>query len=153
MTYFRHFHEIYKILKEIYKGNNIKENYRNDKIIMLTTAPYEKLFHKCPHIDEVYVDRRSPRWNLYYLLKLKQTISGLKLVKIFDLQNSSRTSFYRKFLFRIQNWSSTETTLKKGENKKNFDKESVLNRFRIQLDNFNIKTNHTLNPDFSWVAG
>ena len=64
---------------------DIKENYRNDKIIMLTTAPYEKLFHKCPYIDEVYVDRRSPRWNLYYLLKLKQTISGLKLVKIFDL--------------------------------------------------------------------
>ena len=39
---------------------------------------------------------------------------------IYDLQNSSRTSFYRKYLLRISYWSSTETTLKKGEKKKRF---------------------------------
>ena len=131
---------------------DIKENYRNDKIIMLTTAPYEKLFHKCPHIDEVYVDRRSPRWNLYYLLKLKQTISGLKLVKIFDLQNSSRTSFYRKFLFHKIEWSSTETSLPTGTNKKDFEKDAVLNRFNFQLTNSNLITKHTLKPNFSWAC-
>jgi len=37
---------------------------------------------------------------------------------VFDLQNSSRTSFYRKYLFSISNWSSTETTLEKGKKKK-----------------------------------
>ena len=131
---------------------DIKENYRNDKIIMLTTAPYEKLFHKCPHIDEVYVDRRSPRWNLYYLLKLKQTISGLKLVKIFDLQNSSRTSFYRKFLCHKIEWSSTETSLPTGTNKKYFEKDAVLNRFDFQLTNANLITKHTLKPNFSWAC-
>ena len=40
---------------------------------------------------------------------------------IYDLQNSSRTSFYRKYLFKNSIWSSTETTLKKGEKKKEED--------------------------------
>ena len=47
-------------------------------------------------------------------------------------------------------WSSTATTLKKGTNKKDFNKESVLERFKIQLDNSIVKTNHTTRPDFSW---
>ena len=70
---------------------------------------------------------------------------------MYDLQNSSRTSFYRKYLFNIPNWSSTETILKKGKKKKDFDNGSVLERFKFQLDNSNIKTNYTLKPDFSWA--
>ena len=70
---------------------------------------------------------------------------------VYDLQNSSRTSFYRKYLLKIPNWSSTETTLKKGERKKDFNKASVLERFKIQLNNSNVKTKHTLKPDFSWA--
>ena len=71
---------------------------------------------------------------------------------VYDLQNSSRTSFYRKYLLNIPNWSSTETTLKKGEKKRDFDKESVLQRFKIQLETSNAKTNYTLKPDFSWAG-
>ena len=67
------------------------------------------------------------------------------------MQNSSRTSFYRKYLFKIENWSCTETILKKNEKKQDFDKGSVLERFKIQLDGSNIKTRHSLKPDFSWA--
>ena len=70
---------------------------------------------------------------------------------VYDLQNSSRTSFYRKYLLRAPNWNSTETTLKKGEKKKDFDNESVLERFKIQLSNSNINVHYTLKPDFSWA--
>ena len=71
---------------------------------------------------------------------------------IYDLQNSSRTSFYRKYLFKKSIWSSTETTLKKGEKKKDFNNESVLKRFKIQLINSKINTNYTLKPDFTWAS-
>ena len=71
---------------------------------------------------------------------------------IYDLQNSSRTSFYRKYLFNILNWSSTNTTLKKGTKKSDFDQDPVLERFKFQLDNSNIKTKYTLKPDFSWAC-
>ena len=79
-------------------------------------------------------------------------LSKYTFSQVYDLQNSSRTTFYRKYLFNINNWSSTDTTLKKGEKKSDFDKESVLERFKIQLANSNVKTDFTLKPDFTWAA-
>jgi len=131
---------------------DIKENHTGDKAFLLTTFPYEELFLRCPYIDEVYIDQRLPRLNLFYLLKLKQMISKLRLIKIYDLQNSSRTSFYRKFLFSKIKWSSTETTMLPGTNKSDFDSSPVLERFNFQLTNSNIITKHTLKPNFSWAC-
>jgi len=131
---------------------DIKENHTGDKVFILTTSPYEELFLKCPYIDEVYIDQRLSRLNLFYLLKLKQMISKLSLVKIYDLQNSSRTSFYRKFLFNKIKWSSAETTLPPGTNKSDFDNDPVLERFNFQLTKSNIVTKHTLKPNFSWAC-
>jgi len=129
---------------------DIRENHPEDQIFILTTTPYVELLSICPYVDGTLLDRRLPRWNILYLLKLKKLLSKFNFSQVYDLQNSSRTSFYRKFLLNISKWSSTETTLKKGENKKNFDKDSVLKRFEIQLSNSGIKTRHTLKPDFSW---
>ena len=73
--------------------------------------------------------------------------------KVYDLQNSSRTSFYKRILFpkaTKEIWSSTETTLPVGTTKKDFDNHSVLSRFDHQLKSSGINTNHTLKPDFSW---
>ena len=129
---------------------DIRVNHPEDKIFILTTAPYVELLSLCPYIDGTLLDRRLPRWNILYLLKLRKLLKKFNFKQVYDLQNSSRTSFYRRYLLRIPNWSSTETTLKKGENKKNFDKDSVLKRFEIQLSSSGIKTKYTLKPDFSW---
>ena len=130
---------------------DIKETYKDKKIFILTTLPYVVLLSKCPYIDGVLIDKRLPRWNILYLVKLKKLLSKFDFFYVYDLQNSSRTSFYRKFLLNITNWSSTETILKKGEKKKDFNNESVLERFKIQLEHSDVKINHTLKPDFSWA--
>ena len=131
---------------------DIREAHNDKKIFILTTLPYVDVLSRCPYLDGVLLDRRLPRWNIYYLLKLKKMLVKYNFSHVYDLQNSSRTSFYRKYLLRSSNWSSTETTLKKGEKKKDFDNESVLERFKIQLDNSNIKTNYSLKPDFTWAS-
>ena len=131
---------------------DIRETYNSEKIFILTTFPYVELLSRCPYIDGVLIDRRLPRWNILYLLKLKKMIQKYNFSYVYDLQNSSRTSFYRRYLFNISNWSSTKTTLKKGTKKSDFDQEPVLERFKFQLDNSNIKTNYTLKPDFSWAC-
>jgi len=131
---------------------DIREAHNDKKIFILTTLPYVDVLSRCPYLDGVLLDRRLPRWNMYYLLKLKKMLVKYNFSHVYDLQNSSRTSFYRKYLLRSSNWSSTETTLKKGEKKKDFDNESVLERFKIQLDNSNIKTNYSLKPDFTWAS-
>ncbi len=130
---------------------DIRETHSDKKIFILTTLPYLELLTRCPYLDGVLIDKRLPRWNIFYLVKLKKLLSRFNFSYVYDLQNSSRTSFYRKYLLNISNWSCAETILKKNEKKKDFDNESVLERFRIQLDNSNVKTNHTLEPDFSWA--
>ena len=131
---------------------DIRETFKNEKIFILTTFQYADLLSRCPYIDGVLIDKRLPRWNIFYLLKLKRMIQKFSFSQVYDLQNSSRTNFYRKYLFKISNWSSTSTTLKKGEKKADFDEYPVLQRFKIQLDNSSLVTKYTLKPDFSWAC-
>ena len=131
---------------------DIRETYNKEKIFILTTFPYVELLSRCPYVDGVLIDKRLPRWNILYLLKLKKMINKFNFSYVYDLQNSSRTSFYRRYLFNITNWSSTKTTLKKGSKKSDFNQYPVLERFKFQLDNSNIKTKYSLKPDFSWAC-
>ena len=131
---------------------DIRETYNKEKIFILTTFPYVELLSRCPYVDGVLIDKRLPRWNILYLLKLKKMINKFNFSYVYDLQNSSRTSFYRRYLFNITNWSSTKTTLKKGSKKSDFNQLPVLERFKFQLDNSNIKTKYSLKPDFSWAC-
>jgi ADP-heptose:LPS heptosyltransferase len=75
--------------------------------------------------------------------------------KVFDLQNSSRTNFYKNILFPKADkivWSSSITTLPSDKNKGEFDKTSVLERFDYQLQGSGLNTLNTLKPDFSWAS-
>ena len=134
---------------------DISENHRDDEVHLLTTKPYFDLFKKNPHISNVILDKRLPRFNLIYLYSLMKNIKKFKFSKVYDLQNSSRTSFYKKILFpkaTKDTWSSTETTLPEGTTKEDFNKDSVLSRFDHQLKSSGINTVHTLKPDFSWSS-
>ena len=132
---------------------DISENHNNDQIYLMTTKPYFDLFKKNPFLADVILDKRLPRYNLIYLYLLMRKIKKLKISKVYDLQNSSRTSFYKKILFPDSNfniWSSSETTLPKDKTKEEFDKKSVLERFNHQLQTSEINTKNTMLPDFSW---
>jgi len=132
---------------------DISENHKDDEVHLLTTKPYFDLFKKNPHISNVILDKRLPRYNLIYLYLLMRNIKKYKFTKVYDLQNSSRTAFYKRILFpnvTKDTWSSTETTLPEGTTKEDFDKDSVLSRFDHQLKSSGINTSHTLSPDFSW---
>ena len=125
---------------------DIREHHKNEKITILTTSKYLNLFKNCPYIDDCLEDERLPRYNIFYLFRLRKIINSLNFNKVYDLQNSNRTSFYRKFLFNIKDWSSSKDI---PENKYN---NSVLQRFDEQLRKSNIQTLYTLKPDFSWAA-
>ena len=132
---------------------DIFENHKNDKLYLLTTKPYFDLFKKNPFLSEVILDKRLSRFNLIYLYSLMKNIKKYNFVKVYDLQNSSRTSFYKRILFPSSNlniWSSSETTLPSDKSKEEFDKDPVLNRFDHQLRTSGLITNHTMAPDFSW---
>ena len=132
---------------------DIFENHKEDKIYILTTKPYLDLFKKNPFISDVILDKRLSKFNLIYLYSLMRKIKKYNFAKIYDLQNSSRTSFYKKILFPNSNlniWSSSETTLPSDKTKEEFDKMPVLERFDHQLKSSGLKTFHTMSPDFNW---
>ena len=125
---------------------DIREHHKNEKITILTTSKYLNLFKNCPYVDACLEDERLPRYNIFYLLKLRKLINSSNFIKVYDLQNSNRTNFYRKFIFNIGDWSSSKDI---PESKYN---SSVLQRFDEQLRKSNIQTRYTLKPDFSWAA-
>ena len=131
---------------------DIKKFYTNRKVFLLTTQPYSIFMSECPYLDGVLIDKRLPRWNLFYLNNLKKTLSKYDFSKVFDLQNSSRTRFYKRFIIKNVEWSSTETTLESGQKKSDFDKEPVLERMEVQLRKSGIETEFTKNVDLSWAT-
>ena len=134
---------------------DISENHKDDQIYLLTTKPYMELFKRNPFIHDIILDKRLPKYNLIYLYFLMRELKKYKFTKVFDLQNSSRTKFYKNILYPNANhetWSSSYTTLPVDTDKDKFDKKSVLERFDHQLKTSNLKTKNTLNPNFSWAT-
>ena len=130
---------------------DIKQSFPSSKILLLTGKNFISLMSECPYVDGVILDKRLPRWNFFYLHKLKKLLARYNFSHVFDLQNSSRTMFYKKFLLKSPKWSSAETSLAKGEKKSNFDKSPVLDRMEIQLKKSGIKTNFIKNIDLTWA--
>ncbi len=129
---------------------DIKNSFKNSKVLLLTSYNYAYLMSHCPYVDGVLIDKRLPRWNIFYLLNLKKILSKYNFTHVFDLQNSRRTNFYRKFIIPNCKWSSTDTTLEPGQSKKDFDKEPVLDRMKIQLEKSGINTNKIKKIDLTW---
>ena len=128
---------------------DIRETHKASKIFILTTMPYVELLSRCPYLDGVLLDKRLPRWNIFYLIKLKKMLSKYNFSHVYDLQNSARTYFYQKHLLNVSNWCSSKTI---SRNKKKISStESVLERFNIQLESSNVKTKYCLKPNFSWA--
>ena len=130
---------------------DIKEFYENRKVFLLTSASYSIFMSECPYIDGVIIDKRLPRWNLLYLYNLKKLLSKYNFSKVFDLQNSSRSKFYKKFLLKDAQWSSSETSLEAGQSKRDFDNYPVLDRMEIQLKKSQVPTKYIKNIDLSWA--
>ncbi len=130
---------------------DIKNFYKNRKVFLLTVEAYSIFMSECPYLDGVIIDKRLPRWNLFYLSNLKKKLLRYDISKVFDLQNSSRTKFYRRFIIKNTEWSSTETILETGQKKSDFDLDPVLDRMEIQLKKSGIDIEFTKNIDLSWA--
>ena len=131
---------------------DIKEFYKNRKVFLLTSEPYSIFMSECPYIDGVIIDKRLPRWNLFYLNNLKKVLKRYEFSKVFDLQNSNRTKFYQKFILNKNiEWSSSESTLEPSQRKFDFDKNPVLDRMELQLKKSGIETIFTKNINLDWA--
>ena len=61
---------------------DIKEFYKNRKVFLLTSVPYSIFMSECPYLDGVIIDKRLPRWNLFYLHNLKKLLNNGLMVMV-----------------------------------------------------------------------
>ena len=59
---------------------DIKKNFPNDNVLLLTTVPYAEFMTSCPYLDGVLIDKRLPRWNLFYINKLRKMLQRFYFV-------------------------------------------------------------------------
>ncbi len=130
--------------------HDIKNSFKTSKVLLLTSRAYLELMSECPYIDGVILDKRLPRWNLFYLNDLKKLLAKYNFSHVFDLQNSKRTRFYKRYIIKTPFWSCSETSLNKGEKLSDFNQDSVLNRLEKQLTKSNVNVEKTKNINLKW---
>ena len=129
---------------------DIKNSFTTSKVLLLTSRPYLEFMSSCPYIDGVILDKRLPRWNIFYLKDLKKLLEKYEFSHVFDLQNSNRTKFYKKYLLKKPIWSSSETSLDDGEKLSDFNEDSVLTRIEKQLKKSNVLIKYTQAINLNW---
>ena len=129
---------------------DIKNSFKTSKIFLLTSISYLEFMSSCPYLDGVILDKRLPRWNLFYLKDLKVSLEKYEFSHVFDLQNSNRTKFYKKYLLKKPLWSSSETSLNDGEKLSDFNEDSVLHRMTKQLKKSNVIIKNTQAINLNW---
>ena len=129
---------------------DIKNSFKTSNVLLLTSMAYLEFMSSCPYLDGVILDKRLPRWNLLYLKDLKKLLEKYEFSHVFDLQNSNRTKFYKKYLLKKPIWSSSETSLDEGEKLSDFNEDSVLNRMEKQLKKSKVIIKNIQDINLTW---
>jgi ADP-heptose:LPS heptosyltransferase len=132
--------------------HDIRAHHPDDQITVLTEPAYAKIMERCPWVDQVLRDPRSSRWRLDRMWTLKQKLQALKIDRVYDLQNSSRTADYFKWIFPSTEWSGTAPGCSHPHKAPNPKSIHSLKRLEGQLRDAGLACAHTLHPDVSWMA-
>ena len=95
---------------------DIKSSFKTSKVLLLTSRAYLEFMSECPYLDGVILDKRLPRWNIFYLNDLRKLLEKYNFSHVFDLQNSNRTKFYKNFYLKSPFGLHQKALLKKGKN-------------------------------------
>ncbi|MEQ9520728.1 MAG: glycosyltransferase family 9 protein [Parvibaculum sp.] len=131
---------------------DICEHHPGAKITVLTEPAYARIMARCPWVDEVVKDPRAPRWRLDLMWRLRKTLRALNVDMVYDLQNSSRTADYFRWIFKDTPWSGTAPGCSHPHKADNPKSIHSLKRMEGQLRDAGLTCRHTLTPNLSWLA-
>ena len=87
---------------------DIRNQYANAKISLLTSQRYVSLMSTCPYVDHIIIDNRRSLIHLLAQWKLVKSLKKFSFDLVIDLQNSDRTRFYRYWWFKQAKWIGRE---------------------------------------------
>ena len=128
---------------------SIRNQYPNEKIILLTENKNIKFFHSIPYFNILEVDNRKSIFiSLFMIFKL---IFKHKINLVIDLQNSSRTQFYHFFINKFSKVKISSS--RKYSHYRYFippqGEEHVITGLNKQLSLIGFKNFE--NPDLNWM--
>lgn len=130
---------------------DIRANHPGAEIAVLTTPPYRRLFERCPWVDRVLIDPRARRWRLDRMLALGRGLRAEEFAQVYDLQNSTRTAAYRRWLLPRVPWSGKirrRTFLLRAA----LQTRPSLVRMADQLREAGLAVRFAEHPDVAWMA-
>lgn len=74
----------------------IRAHHPDDRLTLLTTPAYAPLVEPSGWFDAIWTERRAPAWQVTEALALRRRVGSLAPARIYDLQGSSRTGWYRR---------------------------------------------------------
>jgi ADP-heptose:LPS heptosyltransferase len=131
---------------------DIRAGHPQARITALTTPAYGAIMERCPSVDAVEIDPRAPRIVPWPLLDLRRRLRSQGYDMVYDLQNSGRTRFYRRFMLPRTPWSGTAPGCSHPYTAPHPERIPVLDRLAGQLAEAGLTVVHTPRPDVSWMA-
>ncbi len=131
---------------------DVRAHHPDDRLLILTGTAHAALWDRCPHLDGVIPDPRRPRWRLDTLWQLKAALDPHSVKRVYDLQNSGRTAFYRRVLLPRAQWSGRAAGARWHAPHGNREGVPIHQRLCGQLAAAGVPTAYCAAPDLSWLA-
>ena len=74
----------------------IRRHHQSDRIVLLTTAPFVDLARASGLFDDIWLDARPKAYQISKWLALRRFLRRGRFARVYDLQTSDRSSFYRR---------------------------------------------------------
>lgn len=127
----------------------IRKHHANERIVLLTTAPFAALGRASGFFDEVWIDSRPAAWNLPGLFALRRRLRGGEFARVYDLQTSDRSGWYFRLMGGRVEWSGIASGASHPHANSARDAMHTIDRQREQLAMAGIA--HVPPPDLSWL--
>ncbi len=130
----------------------IREHHADARLTLLTTKSYAELLKQSGWFDDIWVDCRPKLYQPLPLWRLTCQLRSRRFDRVYDLQTSSRSSwYYRLFASPKPEFSGIAEGASHRHNTPERTSMHTIDRQRQQLEIAGIKHVHA--PDISWMRG
>ena len=129
----------------------IKAYHEKDHITLLTSKLFKEIAENSDYFDAVEIDDRKPFWNLCALRQLWKIFKHKSYTRIYDLQTSSRTALYYRYLKHADTeWVGAIPESKFYFPKAMHSKVHIFERHRKQLESAGLR--NIPDADNQWLV-
>ena len=131
--------------------HDIRLHHTDAKISVMTTLPYQKMFSRCPWVDDVIIDPREPRYRLDKMITLRNRLRKYNYDFVYDLQRAGRTSFYYTWV-----WGRSVPWVGKAKGCRYYTERipgaAAMDTLALSLRNAGVQTAYALQSNVDWMA-